>query len=176
MSIGDPLCRFEVEYSPEQFAQWEAGSLQYAWFIQYPGLFDGSDLEIAVSQPRAHFGEWLVAIELFRRGLHVLVEKWDSCNQHPRKCRVLSAIMGIEALSWFKDGAAGADLFVFDDRGASFSTEVKRLPDDLHDNQTNSFWSIEQYFRVPWIEIDARLRTERGLTDAQYEELISVVA
>ena len=139
--------------------------------MAHPTLFDGSDLEIALSQPTAHFAEWLGAIELAVRGLHVLVEKWDSCTQHPRKCHQARAVLGSEGLEWFKTGPAGADLLVFDDSGRRYFVEVKLLPDDLSERQKVGFYVYDRKFAVPWFAVDVRAEARPGLSDAQFEDL-----
>lgn len=169
--IGEPLRSFEIGFPAAQRDRWRLGDLPREWFMEHPTVFDGSDLEIAVSQPAAHFAEWLVAIQLARRGLHVLVEKWDSCRQHPRKCHQARALLGSEGLDWFDTGTPGADLLVFDDFGRRYFVEVKLLPDDLSERQRVGFHVYEQMFRVPWFAIDVRTGVAPGLSDGQFGAL-----
>lgn len=48
--------------------QFLLGKIQKKWRREYPHIFDDEDLRLALSQPKYHFGEWLVAIHYAKKG------------------------------------------------------------------------------------------------------------
>jgi hypothetical protein len=158
--IGDPLHTFGLTYSSEWDKSWKARRKQFQWFTEFPDLFDSSDLEIAVSQPSAHIGEWSAAIEFHRRGFGVLIEKYTLQRQHPRAYQRASQVLG-EKQMWLLAGNSGLapDLLVYNDE-IRFFVEVKRGADALKDSQRTLFGQLRLLYGMPWFLGNVRVSAE----------------
>jgi len=71
---------------------WWPSPLADQWRNLYPTIFSAHDLEMAHSQPRNHFFEWLAAVHLFQcEGSLALVEKYQYPRKHPEKHALYTA-------------------------------------------------------------------------------------
>jgi hypothetical protein len=139
-------------YPPELKNQWPK-PLAHGWLRQYPQIFDADDLRQTVEQSRAHFGEWFVAIHLYKSlGALSLLEKYCYHN-HARKVRILDEVLSPPDCRFIRSfraefGVQPPDLFVYmPDTGHFWFVEVKGT-DRLSNLQAESHVAIRKRFGV----------------------------
>lgn len=128
-------------FHPDRRKQFINGHLVKQWRNQYPDLFDEDDVRLTVSQPTAHFYEWLAAILVYEAtGFLNLVEYYIS-NTHPRKKALFREIVGEEIFRYVDTHQDGVpDLFLYaPDKKEWFFAEVKGNKDRIRNTQPERF-------------------------------------
>ena len=135
-----------IEYSDTQRQRFRNGELVALWKRRYPAIFDDDDVRLALSQPSAHFGEWLAAITIFNATGHLsLLEKY-ALPSHRRKLRLFEKIVPKEQRDLMDAHPVvvqSPDLFVYsEDRKDWYYCEVKVDSDRLRPKQITFFERI----------------------------------
>lgn len=148
------LFKDQIPFDPKQKEAFRKGVLQDDWFREYGHIFDNDDLELAKSQTKYHFFEWLAAIHLYREfGYISLVEKYHSPS-HQRKCVLFRSLVPdpvFKLLTVRKRGwRQGPDLLVYtSDHSDWFFCEVKGERDYVNEAQKKIFEKIEEISEKP---------------------------
>lgn len=135
-----------IEYSVAQRQRFRDGELVALWKRRYPAIFDDDDVRLALSQPSAHFGEWLAAITIFNATGHLsLLEKYG-LPSHRRKLKLFQTIVPQEQRDLMDAHPVvvqSPDLFVYsEDRKDWYYCEVKVDSDRLRPKQIAFFERI----------------------------------
>jgi hypothetical protein len=135
-----------IEYSEAQRQRFRNGELVALWKRRYPAIFDDDDIRLALSQPSAHFGEWLAAITIFNATGHLsLLEKY-ALPSHRRKLRLFEKVVPQEyrdLMDAHPVVVQSPDLFVYsEDRKDWYYCEVKVDSDRLRPKQIAFFERI----------------------------------
>lgn len=138
------------------------GILREEWYKDYPQLFDGDDLSMALNQKNQHFGEWFIAIHYFKKGRRVFIEHYvysrkktnSSYAIREKKNEEVKRLLGREGFDFLRKPPGGKkirppDLFIFNEKGKFFFAEVKwGHKDKLRDCQKTLFSQIKKKFGV----------------------------
>lgn len=140
-----------VQCDPTLRGEWPS-PLAERWRREYPDMFDDDDLRLTSTQPDRHFGEWFVAIHLFRTiGAVSLVEKYLFAN-HRHKEQRLRKIMSPTQLDTLRSICVKVqppDLLIHLPREDRFwFAEVKRPGEKVLPNQRESHKLITSALKV----------------------------
>jgi hypothetical protein len=141
MNIEVAAREIVVHCEPRLRAEWP-NPLAVLWHAEYPGVFDDDDLRLTSTQPDRHFGEWFIAVHVFRTlGAVSLIEKYLFANHH-RKEERLRKIMSpsqVETLRSICVKVQPPDLLIhLPTENRFWFAEVKRPGEKVLPNQRES--------------------------------------